>query len=179
MKKILVLASVLLSLSVSSVFAEEDDSLNSNLKDRIRVRIENVREEVKERKLEQKEIREENREQRSANHADRLTKRFGMYYERLNKIILKIQERIDNLDDQGKNMALSQEKLNLAKGMLAEAKENGDQAINLFNSIEADSYELQRETALKARDLAKQATKAYIDSHKLVKETVKIVKSVK
>lgn len=171
---------LLLALFQTPVMAESgnDSGLGDSLRERIKERLESVKEEVQERRENQIQVREERRDQRAENHATRLRTRFDFYYQRLTKVIAKVQTRLDTLLSQGKDIKLAQDKLNQAKAKLEEAKKLGDEAIAMFEAIKPETYQEQRDQALKARDKANEARKAFIATIALIKEAVSLGKSL-
>jgi membrane-associated HD superfamily phosphohydrolase len=171
MKKILYfLITLVLLFTPSIVQAEDSDDSRSTLRERIQTRMENVKERMQER-VDTRQIR---RDARAEKHAERLQTRFTNYYDRLNKIIEKVQTRLSNLLADGKDVTLAQNKLDEAKTKLSEVKVLADESFSLFNSIEADKFEEQKAVALSAKDKANEARKLFIEAHKLIKEAVKL-----
>lgn len=176
MKKLLI-TSIFLFLAIintSNVRADEDSVRGAALKDRIQQKMDNVKSRI-EGRVEKRQIR---RDKRAENHANRLEERFTNYYDRLNKIIEKVQTRLTNMKSDGKDVTSAQSKLDEAKTKLESAKTLGSESVSLFNSIEADKLEEQKEVIVSARDKANESRKAYIESHKLIKESVKIARGL-
>lgn len=165
---------ILALLTPSFVRADEDTTREGTLRDRIQQKMDNVKSKI-EGRVEERQIR---RDKRAENHANRLNERFGNYYDRLNKIIEKVQTRLTNMMADGKDVDASQVKLNEAKTKLEAAKALGDESVLLFNSIEADKFEAQKDIAISAKDKANEARKAFIESHKLIKESVKLARGL-
>lgn len=90
-------------------------------------------------------------------HATRLRRRFSFYYQRLSSLGEKLQERINLAQTEGLKTQLAQEKLNLAFTHLEAAKLKADGAVDQFETIDPNQYQLQRRLALQARDLAQDA----------------------
>lgn len=181
MKKYLILLTLISLFVPTSILAEENIN-TTNVRNTIRQRIETKVREVKTNVLERKEERVERRQERRdgslQNHADRLSNRFSIYYERLSKIISKVEERFAVIEENGKDLTLAKEKLELAKSKLEEAKMAADEAVSLFESVEPEKYEDQKEVALKARDMANTARKLFLEVKSLINEAVRIAKGV-
>lgn len=133
------------------------------------------RENRQENRQERQENRQEKRSEIAENHGLRLEKRFGDYYTRLNTIIGKIQARIDASTT--KNTAESQAKLEEAKTKLSEAKTLADSAVSQFKALDPAKYAEQKTAAQAARDTANKARQAFVDTLKLMNESVKLLKS--
>ncbi len=173
MKKIIYILITLVFLFTPNIArADEDGTREGTLRDRIQQKMENVKERVQNRV----ETRQVKRDERTERHAVRLQERFDNYYERLNKIIEKVQTRLTNLAADGKDVSSSQSKLDEAKSKLALAKTLADESVALFNSIEADKFETQKTIIQSAKDKANEARKAFIETHKLIKDAVKLGK---
>lgn len=134
-----------------------------------------------EKRVEVNEIRVNLQEVRSKvaeNHANRLERRFKFYYERLSKIMVKFQARIDYLKDQGKDTAAVQTKLDAAKAKLESAKVKGEAAVAAFRAIEPGKWEEQKPALLAAKDLAEEARGLFKDAFKLLKDALKELKNI-
>lgn len=127
---------------------------------------------------ERTEQREERRSEVAENHANRLEKRFQFYYERMSKIVVRFQARVDLLKNDNKNVASTQTKLDAAKAKLEEAKIKGTAAVAAFRAIDPAKFSEQRNQALAARDLAKEARNLFFEAHKLLKEALKSLKTI-
>ena len=137
--------------------------------------MENRQEQIQENKAERVENRQQRRSDIAENHALRLEKRFGSYYTRLSAIVTKIQARIDASTT--KNTTEAQSKLTEAKTRLEQAKVSADSAIAQFKAIDPTKWEEQKEKAKLARDEANKARQGFIDTLKLLNESVKLLKS--
>lgn len=172
---IMVLMIVALSLAVVPVQAEQSNSMmedRQEMMDERQEQREEKRVELQERMEENKEVRQEIRSNVAQVHAERLQIRFAGYYERLNKLMAKIQTRINQMSAEGKNVSTAQQKMNEAKTALTSAKTYGDQSLAKFKSIQPENYEAQRAIALEARDLAEKAREQFFQTLKLMKEVV-------
>lgn len=131
---------------------------------------------------ERQDTRQERRETRRDNiaqfHATRLSNRFGFYTQRLTNLIEKTDSKLTEMAGEGKDVAAAQAKLDEAEVALNEAKSLGNRAIAAFEAIEPAEYDVQRDSALAARDLAQQARESYIKAVSLMKEAVKLAKNV-
>lgn len=124
------------------------------------------------------EIRQENRSKVSENHARRLERRFGFYYDRLSKIIVRFEARLAILAKEGKSTADSKTKLGLAKTKLEEAKAAGAAAVAAFATIDPAKFGEQKTETVAARDLAVSARKLFQESHRLLKDALKALKLI-
>jgi len=176
MKKFLLVSTFLslVLLTPSFVNADEDNARESTLRDRLQQKMDNVKSRI-EGRVEKRQIR---RDKRAENHANRLEERFGNYYDRLNKIIEKVQTRLTNMKSDGKDVDTAQAKLGEAKTKLESAKALGSESVSLFNSIEADKFEEQKTIIDSAKSKADEARKSFIETHKLVKESVKLARGI-
>lgn len=167
MKKYLMTALALTVLAPTIAFAQGD---------------ENVTKRRPERAVEIQEIRQDNRQNlRSSvaeNHANRLERRFGFYFARLGNIIARFQRRLDALKTAGKDTTAVQAKLDAAKSKLAEAKAKGAEAIAAFKAIDPAKFSEQRAEAFAARDLATAARKLFVETHTLLKEALRLLKTI-
>lgn len=176
---------------VLQVFAEdqddnEDSMRPSSMMERRQDRqdhMEEVRQNIQDRKddrQEQKEERMENRQQLRSDvaekHANRLKNRFGFYSNRLNNLLEKLETRLQNMSDEGKDVTTAEEKLNAAKTALEEGKTLADQAVAAFNAIDPEDYETQRDKALAARDIAEEARAKFKEAVSLMREAVSLAK---
>lgn len=150
---------------------------------------ENVTKRRPERAVEIQEIRQDRRdtvrekvqEVRSniaGNHASRLERRFTFYYSRLNNIITRFESRLELLAGQGKDVSVTQAKLDASKTKLEAAKAKGDEAIAAFQAIEPARFSEQKDEAFAARDLAKEARQLFKDAHTLLKDALKSLKTI-
>lgn len=173
MKKLtLLLITLVFLFTPNTARAENDGEREGTLRNRIQQKMDDVKSKI-EGRIEERQIE---RDERAEKHAERLQLRFTNYYDRLNKIIEKVQTRFANMKADGKDISLAQAKLDEAKTKLELAKTLGDESVSLFNSIEADKFEIQKEIALSAKNKANEARKAFIETHKLIKEAVKLGK---
>ncbi len=152
--------------------------VHASLQERVNTR-QNKMEEQVENRQENREERQENRQEkrtiRFEDHGTRLEARFTAYYTRLNNIITKVQARIDASTD--KDTTTAQSKLTEAKNTLAEAKSLADSAISQFKAIDPAKWEEQKEAAKAARDTANKARQSFLDTLKLINDSVKLLKS--
>ncbi len=156
---------ILCSLFVVQVQAESDENVTKRRPDRpAQAAIQ--------------EIRQENRSKVAENHANRLERRFGFYYDRLSKIIVRFEARLVILDNAGKNTADSKAKLALAKTKLEAAKVAGQEAVVQFRAIDPAKFSEQKTEAFAARDLAVSARKLFQESHQLLKDALKSLKTI-
>ena len=156
---------ILCSLFVVQVQAESDENVTKRRPDRpAQAAIQ--------------EIRQENRSKVAENHANRLERRFGFYYDRLSKIIVRFEARLVILDNAGKNTADSKAKLALAKTKLEAAKVAGQEAGVQFRAIVPAKISEQKTELLAARDLATSARKLFQEAHQLLKDALKALKLI-
>lgn len=123
-------------------------------------------------------VSQEIRSKVADNHANRLERRFKFYYERLSKIIVKFQTRIDYLKGKGKDTTAVQTKLDAAKVKLESAKVKGEAAVAAFRKIEPGKWEEQKPAMLAAKDLAEEARGLFKDAFKLLKDALKELKNI-
>ncbi len=110
-------------------------------------------------------------------HATRLKHRFlGIYYPKLDAFIQKVQAKIDSMAASGKIMAEAQSELNEAKAALQAAKTLADQSIAGFEAIEPAKYNIQRQQAVDASQTAKTARAKFVETIKLLKNTLKLMR---
>lgn len=127
------------------------------------------------------EIRQERQEFRSKvaeNHANRLERRFKFYFDRMTNIITRFQTRLDTLKTSGKNVAAIQVKLDSAQTKLSEAKTKGEAAVTAFRAIDPSKFSEQKTEILAARDLATAARKLFVETHTLLKDALKSLKTI-
>lgn len=129
-------------------------------------------------KLEIQEIRQDIRNNIAKNHAERLQNRFTFYGDRLGNIITRFQLRLDTLKANGKNTTATQVKLDLAKSKLAEAKLKGETSIAAFTALESSNLKEQKAEFLAARDLANSARKLFEETHTVLKEALRELKTI-
>lgn len=170
---------IIFSVGSSSAFAETPilGPRQQFKEDRREIR-QDIKNNRKEIRADRKENRQARRDLRAQKHGERLEARFGHYYTRLTAIATKIQERINKLKGEGRDITTAQTKLDEAKAKLESAKSLGAEAVAAFKAIDPAKYQEQRAAALAARDKAKQARQAFQDAHKLLKEAVKIIKAL-
>lgn len=113
-----------------------------------------------------------------AAHADRLEKRFSFYYDRLNKIIIRFEERLSILTKAGKNIKTIQIKLNTAKAKLLEAKLKGESVVSLFRTVDPTKLREQKVVVQGARDMTVATIKLFQESHNLLKSALKELKTI-
>lgn len=188
MQKLIYFALVLTLLlgSATLTLASSDDiSEVSSPRPRIELR-EQVKEEAREVKEQRQEDRQEVRQQVQSQvqvmrsdaarlHANRLNNRFQFYYQRLMGIVARIQARIDEGVNSGKDESTAQATLDSAKAKLAEAKQLGDQSVSSFEAIDPAKFSEQRDDALAARDVANQSREAFKLALSLLKQANKEV----
>lgn len=165
MKKLLFLVLLSLILPPTLALADSDENVERRRPERPGIQ----------------EIRTERQELRSTvaeNHANRLERRFTLYYTRLSNIITRFQARLDTLKTAGKDTTAAQAKLDLAKTRLEEAKAKGDAAVAAFKAIDPAKFSEQRTQAFAARDLAMEARKLFQETHTLLKDALKELKKI-
>jgi hypothetical protein len=133
---------------------------------------------VEKRAQTQAQIQEKRTEVRakvSEVHGRRLKHNFGVYYQRLSKIIDRLQERLTVLSGQGKDTAAVEEKLTDAETMLTAANAKAETAVTAFLSEPAQD---QRASALAARDVAKEARAEFMAVLQLLKQVLQDMKAL-
>lgn len=133
---------------------------------------------AKEKQGEIQEIRQEFRSKVAENHANRLERRFKSYYERISKIMVRFQARLDTLKTQGKDTSPTQVKLDSAKAKLELAKIKGEAAVAAFRVIDPAKFSEQRDQVFAARDLAKEARGLFVETQTLLKDALKSLKTI-
>lgn len=124
------------------------------------------------------EIRQETRNKVAENHANRLERRFGFYYDRLSQIIVRFESRLAILDNAGKNTTDSKAKLVLAKTQLSEAKVMGEVAVAAFRAIDPVKFSEQKTEIVAARDSAVSTRKLFQEAHQLLNDALKSLKLI-
>lgn len=94
-------------------------------------------------------------------HAEKLQARFGYYDQKLSSSIQKLEAKLQQMEASGRNVSAARAKLNDANQSLAQANTLATQAVSGFMAIEPGEYQLQRQQAQTARDLAQQARTSY------------------
>jgi hypothetical protein len=170
MKKYLMIALALTLFAPAVALAQGDENVTKRRPERA-VEIQEIREE-------RKDNRQERRSSVAENHASRLERRFGFYFTRLDNIMTRFQKRLDTLTAAGKDTAAVQAKLDAAKAKLVEAKTKGAQAVAAFKAIDPAKFSEQRTEAFAARDLANAARKLFMETHTLLKEALRLLKTI-
>lgn len=129
-----------------------------------------IRKERLERLEERREVN-----QRPAERASQLERRFNAYYERLNRIIGKLDDRLNAMAAKGKDVTTAKTKLGEVRTKLAEARSLGSQAVALFRSIESGE---QRDKILEARDKAQAVRKAFTNTASMIHDLVALAKKI-
>lgn len=181
------LVAILLLTHITPTFAENNGKTAEERQNALIERKEDLaqkREEKQEQLQERKDgIQQKTQETRAeilAKHAERLRHRFlEVYYDRFTKIIEKIQNRLTFMTGEGKDVAAAQAKLTEARTQLETAKSTTLAAIEQFQAVDGENYEAQKDQALKARDLAKQARDEFRGVLILIKEAVQLAKEAK
>jgi len=177
MKKYLLLLVTVFLFSPLTVRAESDENVTRRRPDRpSQVEIKEIRQD---RMDEFKDNMQEGRSNVAENHANRLEKRFAFYYSRLSNIITRFQKRLDILKAEGKDITSASTKLTAVKTMLESAKTKGVESVSVFKAIDPAKFSEQKTQALAARDLANSARKLFIDTHSLLKDALKTLKTIK
>ncbi len=180
---VLILGASLLLLP-RPVSAESSSDTNNRRRDReeVRAEIQEINTTRQQNRDEQQQLRQENRQETRSNvaenHANRLEKRFGLYYQRLSNIIERFQLRLAALKSTGIDTSTVSATLATAQTKLSDAKSKGEQAIAAFRAIDPAKFSEQKSQALAARDLANQARKLYLEVHLLIKAALVELKSL-
>lgn len=124
------------------------------------------------------EIRQEFRSNVTENHANRLEKRFSFYVKRFENILTRFQTRLNLLTSQGKDITSIQTKLEATKIKLAQAKAKGAEAVAAFRAIDPAKFSEMKTERLAARDLAMAARKLFVETHTLLKDALKALKTI-
>jgi hypothetical protein len=172
MKKYILIAALAVLLSPASAAAQSDENVTKRRPDRpAQVEIQEIRED-------RMENRQERRSNVAENHANRLERRFEFYYKRLTNIITRFQRRLDILKAEGKDISTVTTKVAAVKSKLEEAKTKGMAAVSAFKAIDPAKFSEQKTEALAARDLATEARKLFIETHALLKDALKSLKTI-
>lgn len=154
----------------------------------VQLRVEEAREEIQERRSDARarieEKREEIQEKRqqvrqhvTQTHAERLQRRFSVYGDRLADIISRLEARLASMEEAGQDVSAQQARLAEAREILVEAENTTADSITTFMDVDPESYDEQREQALKARDLANSAREQYKQVHRILVEIVQSLKN--
>lgn len=172
MKQYLFFTLTALVLLPSIVFAESDENVTKRRPDnQTNVQIQEVRQDLNEN-------RDGISNKVAQNHANRLKRRFQFYYDRFTNIIARFKARLAILEGQGKNITAVTAKLDLAKTKLEEAKAKGIEAVAAFVAIDPAKFSQQKTERLAARDLANAAHQLFVDTHNLLKDALKELKTI-
>lgn len=137
-----------------------------------------VREGIQQLRTERRENKEEQRSKVAENHANRLERRFNLYYKRLTNITERFQKRLDYLNTKNQDVTALQSSLDSIKSKLSTAKAAGDKAIAAFKAIEPGTWEEQKAALQAARDLADKARELYKEVHTLLKSALRDLKQI-
>ncbi len=114
------------------------------------------------------------RERILAMHVTRLKRRYQIYYQRLTAIGEKLEQRLNLLEQERQmDMTAAREQLDEALIELEQARIQGEEAIEGFESIDPEQYENQRQLAFQARDLGLQATQQFRETLRLMLNAVR------
>ncbi|MBP9670542.1 hypothetical protein KBD75_04035 [Candidatus Woesebacteria bacterium] len=179
----LLLVAIALLITPLIVKAESDENVTRRRPDRpAQAEIQEIRQDRREERQENREeVREQVQEIRSnvaENHANRLERRFTFYYSRLLNIISRFEKRLDILKADGKDISTVSAKLTDVKSKLESAKVKGVEAVNAFKAIDPAKFSEQKAEALVARDLANEARKLFVETHTLIKDALKSLKTM-
>jgi hypothetical protein len=179
MKKYVAVVLTLTLFAPSLVLANSDENVTKRRPDRpANIEIQEIRGERQDKREEGRAKMQDFRSHVAENHANRLSRRFAFYYNRLNDIITRFQSRLDSLKTAGKDTSAAQTALDKAKTSLASAKSKGDAAVAAFKAIDPAKFTEQKAEALAARDLANEARKLFLDTHTLLKDAFKALKVI-
>jgi len=117
-------------------------------------------------------IQQQVRSSITARHADRLQHRFTFYHSRLLQLLNKISQRAQIMADNGQNTVTAIQTIDQATIALNQAKDKGEEAVTLFQSINPDTYQTQREIALQARDLAQESRALFSQTRNLLQQAI-------
>ncbi|OGC51627.1 hypothetical protein A2982_01975 [candidate division WWE3 bacterium RIFCSPLOWO2_01_FULL_39_13] len=151
----------------------EDGLLKNTSKDVEEKRFENVA--VEKERIQNKA--QETRIKLVQVHAERLRKRFTFYYERLQKLIDKLQNRITAMDEKGIDVSVAQAKLNEASALLESTKTEADQAVVLFKSIDTEDMKNTGDVGKQMVSTAEGIRENYVEVVKLLHEVVSLLKN--
>lgn len=148
----------------------------------LRVTVTARRQQDQEKKQERVEQIQENHQQIRANiashHADRLERRFAFYHSRLLRLLNKISRRAQIMADDGKDTADAMQTIGQTASALDQAKDKGAEAITLFQSIDPDTYEAQKDIVLQARDLAQEARDSFFHTLQSLKQIISALRQI-
>lgn len=121
------------------------------------------------------EKRAENVSAIAQKHADRLERRFDFYTKRLEAISNRLEKRLQQMEENGKDVAALQAKLVEAKSSINKASELGKEAVAAFRAVESGENKSQAIAAAKSK--AEEARKLFKTSLESLKNIVKTVAS--
>lgn len=170
-KQLLLMLTVVLLVPTVVLAASDENVTNRRPDNQTNIQIQEVRQDLKEN-------REEISNKVAQNHANRLKRRFGFYYDRFTNIITRFKARLVILDGQGKDTAAIKTKLTAAGAKLEEAKTKGIEAVAAFVAIDPAKFSQQKTERLAARDLANAARQLFVDTHNLLKDALKELKTI-
>lgn len=113
-------------------------------------------------------------------HAENLSKRSAFYYNRLTGILARLDQAIKDAEAKYSvaKLAKSRSNYNESKAKLDSAKTLADAAITAFRNITGGSVSEARTALIAAREKAKNAWATYKDATKLMKDSVKELRTV-
>ena len=164
--------SLLLAASISPVFADENTPVASPTPSPRSLIQEQFRNTVK-------TIRQTMRSERNKIHAATLQKNFGLYALRLNNIASRIQSAIDKRKAAGKDTTAAQTQLDTAKTTLTQAIADGQKAVDMFNAITVDKWDIQKPEIKAAIAQAQLARKEFVTARTQMVQAVKLLRQVK
>jgi len=125
-----------------------------------------------------KTMRGDIRSDRAKIHSDRLKNHFAFYATRLTNIDTRIQSLIDKKKAAGKNTDTAQTQLNTSKNTLAQAIADGNKAVDMFNTIPANTWDTQKPEVKAAITQAQLARKEFADARSQAVQAVKLLQNL-
>jgi hypothetical protein len=109
----------------------------------------------------------------------RLSAHFNFYSKRLANLLNKLQSRIMKLKADGRDVTNAQGKLDEAKAKLIDANATKLKAIQAFKLVPTATNSAQRRNMiLAAQDLSQQARELFVETVRLMQQTLKLIKAL-
>ncbi len=135
-----------------------------------------------EKKMAGKEAVEERRQSRRAErvmvHANRVEARFEVYTDRLEKLIVKLQARIDTSAKEGKDIAAAQAKLDEASDAYQDSQVVAADVVEQLKVLGQDTNMSVEDLRAKAAELIKSAHDSFKGVTALIKESIVLLKQL-
>lgn len=116
------------------------------------------------------------RTDRAKFHATRLQRNFSFYALRLNNVATRIQSLINKRKASGKDVTAAQTQLDTSKATLQQAIADGQKAVDMFNAITVDVWNIQKPEVKAAITQAQLARKEFVTARTQMVQTVKLLR---